>query len=176
MPLVLDFKEREGLHYVWVYGGDRCAAYCCQNHISLLWFAVAYCVLLYMCCFLGVVNIGQNYISLLWFAVPCCVLLYMCCCFGVLYIGQNNIDPPCFAAQSELRYFVLLYLYINKYTLGRNNTALLCFMVLCGAWRYPVLLWCALHLHCCAVSTWCRLHTVLVKTTSHNSALRPLML
>ena len=114
MLLVSNFKEREGLLYVWVYGGDRCAAYCCQNHISLLWFAV-----------------------------PCCVLLYMCCCVGVLYIGQN-IHWSSVLCCSELRYFVLLYLCINTHLVGTTllccalwchvvlYSTLSCFDVLCS--------------------------------------------
>ena len=114
MLLVSDFKEREGLLYVWVYGGDRCAAYCCQNHISLLWFAVL-----------------------------CFVLLYMCCCVGFLYIGQN-IHWSSVLCCSELRYFVLLYLCINTHLVGTTllccalwchvvlYSTLSCFDVLCS--------------------------------------------
>ena len=114
MLLVSNFKEREGLLYVWVYGGDRCAAYCCQNHISLLWFAVL-----------------------------CFVLLYMCCCVGFLYIGQN-IHWSSVLCCSELRYFVLLYLCINTHLVGTTllccalwchvvlYSTLSCFDVLCS--------------------------------------------
>ena len=61
-------------------------------------------------------------------AVICCSVL--CSAVHLLLfwcyhcIGQNNIGPPCYAA---LSFVLCVVVFVHKYTLGRNHTALLCY-------------------------------------------------